>query len=156
MAYVSSGPGASDHECFLCAAAAESPEEASLVVDRGDLCFTLMNRYPYSSGHLMVVPYRHTPDLLSMTPAEGSALFAATQRAVRGLIEAMHPGGFNIGINQGSAAGASTEHVHLHVVPRWGGDTNFMPVLGDVKVLPELLETTAANLREAFSRLGPV
>ena len=83
-------------------------------------------------------------------------MFAATQRAIHALTDAMHPGGFNIGINQGGAAGASVEHVHLHVVPRWGGDTNFMPVLGDVKVLPEHLETTAANLRAAFNRLRPL
>ncbi len=94
------------------------------------LTFTLLNRYPYSSGHVMVVPVRHAPDLVALTPDEGAAVFAATQRAIRALTEAMHPGGFNIGINQGAAAGASVEHIHMHVVPRWGGDTNFMPVLG--------------------------
>ena len=83
-------------------------------------------------------------------------MFDATQRAIQVLTDAMHPDGFNIGINQGAAAGASAEHVHQHVVPRWAGDTNFMPVLGDVKVLPEDLETTALNLREAFSRRGPL
>jgi len=125
-------------------------------VDRGKLAFILMNRFPYTSGHVMAVPVRHTPDVLAMTADEGSALFAATQRAIRALSEVMHPDGFNIGINQGGAAGASTEHVHQHVVPRWAGDTNFMPVIGDVKVLPQDLETTAATLREAFSRLGPL
>ena len=110
-------------------------------MDRDELTFTLLNRYPYSSGHVMVVPLRHAPDLVSLSAEEGAAMFAATQRAIRALTEAMHPGGYNIGINQGAAAGASVEHVHLHVVPRWGGDTNFMPVLGDVKVLPEHLET---------------
>jgi ATP adenylyltransferase len=94
--------------------------------------------------------------VLELTPEEGAAIFATAQRAVRALTDAMHPDGFNIGINQGSAAGASAEHVHLHVVPRWSGDTNFMPVIGDVKVLPQDLETTAANLREAFVRLGPL
>jgi len=125
-------------------------------VDRGKLAFILMNRFPYTSGHVMAVPVRHTPDVLAMTADEGSALFAATQRAIRALSEVMHPDGFNIGINQGGAAGASTEHVHQHVVPRWAGDTNFMPVIGDVKVLPQDLETTAATLREAFARLGPL
>jgi ATP adenylyltransferase len=156
MTYVSSGPDPSDDSCFLCVAAAGEGPDASLVVDREALTVTLLNRYPYSSGHLMVVPVRHTPDLVSLTTEEGAAVFAATQRAIRGLTEALHPGGFNIGVNQGSAAGASVEHVHVHVVPRWGGDTNFMPVLGDVKVLPELLETTAVNLRAAFDRLGPL
>ncbi len=125
-------------------------------MDRGKLAFILMNRFPYTSGHVMAVPVRHTPDVLAMTADEGSALFAATQRAIRALSEVMHPDGFNIGINQGGAAGASTEHVHQHVVPRWAGDTNFMPVIGDVKVLPQDLETTAATLREAFARLGPL
>ncbi len=156
MTYVSSGPDPADAGCFLCAAAAASASDASLVVDRDELTFTLLNRYPYSSGHLMIVPLRHAPDLVSLSSDEGTAMFAATQRAVRALTEAMHPGGYNIGINQGAAAGASVEHVHLHVVPRWGGDTNFMPVLGDVKVLPEHLETTAVDLRAAFKRLRPL
>ena len=154
MAYVSGAPSGTGDACFLCAAARGDDE--SLVVDRGKLAFTLMNRFPYTSGHLMAVPIRHTAGVLALTADEGSALFAATQRAIRALTDVMHPDGFNIGINQGSAAGASTEHVHLHVVPRWSGDTNFMPVLGDVKVLPQDLETTAATLREAFARLGPL
>jgi ATP adenylyltransferase len=156
MAYVSTGPSASESGCFLCDAASGQESEQSLVVDRDELTFTLLNRYPYSSGHLMVVPVRHVPDLVSLTPAEGAAVFAATQRAIQALTEAMHPGGFNVGINQGSVAGASVEHIHLHVVPRWGGDTNFMPVLADIKVLPEHLDNTAANLRAAFDRLRPL
>ena len=153
MAYVSGSPSGNDGSCFLCAAAnGDDP----LVVDRSELAYVLMNRYPYTSGHLMAVPVRHAAGVLALTPREGAAIFAATQRAIRALTDAMHPDGFNIGINQGSAAGASTEHVHVHVVPRWAGDTNFMPVLGDVKVLPQDLETTAANLREAFARLGPL
>ncbi len=154
MAYVSGMPSVKGNECFLCAAA--RGDEESLVVDRGTLAFTLMNRFPYTSGHLMTVPVRHAPDVLAMTADEGSAIFAATQRAIRVVTDVMHPDGFNIGINQGNAAGASTEHVHVHVVPRWAGDTNFMPVLGDVKVLPQDLATTAATLREAFARLGPL
>ena len=155
MAYVSGVPAANADACFLCAAAGAG-DDTSLVVDRGTLAFVVLNRFPYTSGHLMVVPVRHTPGVLAMTAGEGAAVFAATQRAISVLTEAMHPDGFNIGINQGSAAGASAEHVHLHIVPRWAGDTNFMPVLGDVKVLPEHLETTAAHLREAFTRLGPL
>lgn len=155
MAYVSGAPSATDDDCFLCAAASGTADQ-SLVVDRGKLVYILMNRFPYTSGHLMAVPVRHTPGVLALTPDEGAAIFVATQRAIRVLTDAMHPDGFNIGINQGSAAGASAEHVHQHVVPRWAGDTNFMPVLGDVKVLPQDLESTAANLREAFARLGPL
>lgn len=126
------------------------------MVYRGKLAFILLNRFPYTSGHLMVVPMRHAAGVAALTEGEGTAIFAATQRAIQVLGDTMHPDGFNIGINQGSAAGASAEHVHQHVVPRWAGDTNFMPVLGDVKVLPEELETTAANLREAFNSLGPL
>jgi ATP adenylyltransferase len=155
MAYVSAASSESGDDCFLCAAAAGRADQ-DLVVDRGKLVFILMNRFPYTSGHLMVVPIRHAAGVMAMTLEEGAAVFTATQRAVRVLSDAMHPDGFNIGVNQGSAAGASTEHVHVHVVPRWAGDTNFMPVLGDVKVLPQDLETTAANLREAFVRLGPL
>lgn len=155
MAYVSATSSESGDDCFLCAAAAGRADQ-DLVVDRGKLVFILMNRFPYTSGHLMVVPIRHAAGVMAMTLEEGAAVFTATQRAVRVLSDAMHPDGFNIGVNQGSAAGASTEHVHVHVVPRWAGDTNFMPVLGDVKVLPQDLGTTAANLREAFVRLGPL
>jgi len=156
MAYVSNTPEEEAGQgCFLCAAASGTGD-TSLVVDRGDLVFILMNRYPYTSGHVMVAPVRHAAGVLALTPEEGGAMFGATQRALRALTEVMHPDGFNSGINQGSAAGASAEHVHAHVVPRWAGDTNFMPVLGDVKVLPEALETTAAHLREAFARLGPL
>jgi ATP adenylyltransferase len=156
MAYVSAASAATDIGCFLCAAAAGEPEQESLVVHRGELAFILMNRFPYTSGHLMVVPMRHAAGVAALNAGEGAAMFDATRRAIQVLTDAMHPDGFNVGINQGSAAGASAEHVHQHVVPRWAGDTNFMPVLGDVKVLPEDLETTALNLREAFSRLGPL
>ena len=138
---------------FLCSAAAADGETAELVVDRAELTVTLLNRFPYSSGHLMVAPRRHTPDIPSLTDDEGAAIFAATRRALRALSAAMGPDGFNVGVNHGRAAGASVEHFHQHVVPRWDGDTNFMPVVGDVKVLPEHLETTATRLREAFAAL---
>jgi len=152
MAYVG-GQEAPAEGCFLCTAAAGEDDERSLVVDRGELTVTLLNRFPYSSGHLMVVPKRHAPDLLALTEAEGTALFGATRRAVRAITAVLHPDGFNIGVNQGDAAGASVEHVHQHVVPRWRGDTNFMPVLDDVKVLPEHIESTRTSLRAAFAAL---
>ena len=145
-----------DDRCVFCRALEINDDPKTLIVFRGEKNFIILNRYPYTSGHVMAVPVRHTPGMLELTVEEGAAIFAATQRAIRVLTDAMHPDGFNIGMNQGSAAGASTEHVHVHVVPRWAGDTNFMPVLGDVKVLPQDLETTAANLREAFIRLGPL
>jgi ATP adenylyltransferase len=153
MAYIDSA-GAPADGCFLCRAAAGEGVDATHVVERTPSTFTLLNRYPYSSGHLMVAPVAHRPDLLALSESEGTAMFASTQRALLALNAALNPGGFNIGLNHGAAAGASVEHVHLHVVPRWGGDTNFMPVLADVKVLPEHLDETAEKLRAAYSRLG--
>jgi ATP adenylyltransferase len=121
--------------CFICAAAA-SGAERGLVVERAERTLTLMNRFPYSSGHVMVAPRRHAPDLRDLTAEESLAIMAATQRALDALSSVMQPGGFNVGFNLGAAAGASVDHLHLHVVPRWASDTNFMPVLADVKVLP--------------------
>ena len=150
MAYIE-GAASPPDECFLCtAAAADAPDDAH-VVEQTALTITVLNRFPYSSGHVMVVPRRHVPDILALTPDEGSAVFSGMHRAVEALDAAMNPGGYNIGINQGAVAGASVEHVHFHVVPRWGGDTNFMPVLADTKVLPEHLDATAAKLRAAYA-----
>ena len=153
MAYIE-GAASPPDACFLCtAAAADAPDDAH-VVEQTALTITVLNRFPYSSGHVMVVPRRHAPDILSLTPDEGSAVFSGTQRAVRALDAALHPGGYNIGLNQGAVAGASVEHFHLHVVPRWGGDTNYMPVLADTKVLPEHLDSTAEKLRAAYAGLS--
>lgn len=152
MVYVG-GEEPSAGECFLCRAAAlghGSPH----VVERDAATVTVLNRFPYSSGHLMVAPHRHVADITELSSSEGTSLFAAVQRAVRALHSAMRPDGFNIGVNHGSAAGASIEHLHVHVVPRWGGDTNFMPVIGDVKVLPEHIAATADRLRAAYSELA--
>jgi ATP adenylyltransferase len=150
MAYVS-GEEAAPDGCFLCAAAREAVTERDLVVERTEATLTLLNRFPYSSGHVMVAPRRHLSDLGELSAEEGGALVSATQRALRAITEAMQPGGFNVGLNLGRVAGASIEHLHLHVVPRWGSDTNFMPVLADVKVLPEHLEVTAARLRAVLA-----
>jgi ATP adenylyltransferase len=150
MAYID-GAASPPDECFLCTAAADDAPADAHVVERTALTVTVLNRFPYSSGHVMVVPRRHVPDILALTPDEGSAVFSGMQRAVEALDAAMNPGGYNVGINQGAVAGASVEHVHLHVVPRWGGDTNFMPVLADTKVLPEHLDATAAKLRAAYA-----
>ena len=114
----------------------------------------MLNRFPYSPGHVLVAPTRHAHDLRDLSVEEGGALFTATQRTMRVIDTALDPDGFNLGLNVGAAAGASVEHVHVHVVPRWAGDTNFMPVLGDVKVIPEHLDATADRLREAFGALG--
>jgi len=138
--------------CFLCIPDTDDAGPQH-VVERAELTVTLLNRFPYNSGHVMVVPRRHAPDLLDLTEQEGAALMTATQRAMRALTHAFAPAGYNVGLNQGEAAGASAAHVHLHVVPRWGGDTNFMPVLAETKVLPEHLDATAEKLRRAYSTL---
>lgn len=151
MAYV--GGERTHAGCVLCAIGS-GDDEGNRVVEQAELTYTVLNLFPYSSGHLMVVPRRHVPDITQLTAGEGAALFAGTQRAVRALEDALHPDGFNLGINAGQVAGAGiADHVHQHVVPRWSGDTNFMPVLADVKVLPEHIEQTAARLREAYARL---
>jgi len=142
--------------CVLCAIDAGGTDQEKHVVERAELTFTVLNLYPYSSGHLLVVPHRHAPDLTALTTSEGTAMFVGVRRAVRALQAALGPDGFNLGGNQGRIAGAGiADHVHTHVVPRWDGDTNFMPVLADVKVLPEHLDRTAERLRAAYAELAP-
>lgn len=130
--------------------AAASPEEdaANLVVWRGDLVFVVMNRYPYTTGHLLVLPYREVESYDALNDHERVEMAAVTAQAMTWLRATLRPDGFNVGINQGSAAGAGIpRHLHQHVVPRWRGDTNFMPVLGRTTVMPEALETTYQKLR---------
>ena len=153
MAYVG-GDAPSQSSCFLCDAINSADDDTNLVVERAGRTVTLLNRYPYSSGHVMVVPSRHASDLRDLDADEGAAVIQASQRAIDALERAMHPEGYNVGFNLGGVAGASTDHIHQHVVPRWAGDTNFMPVIGDIKVLPEHLEATAASLRQAYRELA--
>jgi ATP adenylyltransferase len=152
LSYVA-GDEPDDGTCFICAARDSTGAAARLVVERTEQTITLLNRFPYSPGHVMVAPARHVTDPRDLERDEGAAVFGAMQRAMRALSAAMRPDGFNAGLNLGSAAGSSIDHLHLHVVPRWGGDTNFMPVLADVKVIPEHLEATAAKLLEAYDAL---
>jgi ATP adenylyltransferase len=136
--------------CVLCRALAAS-EEQSLVLHRSERAFAVLNRFPYSSGHLMLAPVRHVGDFRELTAAEAAELHALSVAALDALAAVYAPDGFNIGWNLGRVAGAGVaDHVHEHVVPRWSGDTNFMPVLGDVKVLPEHLEHTRRRLLEAW------
>jgi ATP adenylyltransferase len=134
--------------CVFCAKVAEQRDEENLVLYRGKLAFVLLNLYPYNSGHAMVVPYLHSGDFAGL-PADVSAdVFALTQRTVHALQGEYNPDGFNIGLNLGQIAGGSiSDHLHVHIVPRWGGDTNFMPVTADTKVLPETLDQTYRRLR---------
>jgi ATP adenylyltransferase len=138
--------------CFLCAAA--SGQDGTLVVSSDGATVTLLNRFPYNPGHLMVASAEHVSDLIAVGDEGAAALMVSARRAMRALEAALRPEGFNVGINHGRAGGASVDHLHLHVVPRWGGDTNYMPVVGATKVLPEMLEDTAVKLRAAFSQLG--
>jgi ATP adenylyltransferase len=128
--------------------AQSSDDEANFVIARDRTCFALMNRYPYNGGHLMTVPYKEVPDLNGLTDEELADLWKLTRRCVAALTAVMKPDGFNVGINLGKVAGAGiAEHLHIHVVPRWNGDSNFMPVLANTTVLPEALTEIAAKLR---------
>jgi ATP adenylyltransferase len=133
--------------------AQSNDDVANLVLVRDRTCFAMLNRYPYTGGHLMVVPYKQTGDLQGLTDEELTDLMKLTRRCQRALQEVMKPDGFNLGMNLGRVAGAGvTEHLHIHVVPRWNGDTNFMPVLAHTRVLPQALEELAARLRAALEQ----
>ncbi len=126
---------------------------ANLIVARDKTCFAVLNKYPYTGGHLMVVPYKQTPDLHGLTDEELADLMKLTRRCQDALTAVMHPQGFNIGINLGKVAGAGIEpHLHVHIVPRWQGDANFMPVIANTTVLPEALTELAAKLRSTLAR----
>ena len=146
-----SGTGEVDGGCPLCAIPGRADEDG-LVVARGDQVYAVLNLHPYNPGHLMVMPYRHVPDLEDLTDEEAAELMATTRRAVEVLKRVSGPHAFNIGINLGGVAGGSlAEHLHQHVVPRWSGDANFITVLGGTKTLPQLLEQTAELLADAWS-----
>lgn len=132
--------------------AQSSDDAAHHVIGRRKHCFALLNTYPYNGGHLMVVPYRQVPELEDLTAEESAEVMKLTQDCIAALKRCMKPDGFNVGINLGKCAGAGiVEHLHLHVVPRWNGDTNFMPVLGQTSVLPMALSEIAAQLRAALA-----
>jgi ATP adenylyltransferase len=153
MAYIrhgSSPGGAAAEQCPFCHVPALSDEDG-LMVARGRTVFTVLNLYPYNSGHLMVCPYRHAADYTELDEAETAELADHTKRALRALRAASGAHGFNIGMNLGSIAGAGiAAHLHQHIVPRWGGDTNFMPVVGQTRVLPQLLRETRKLLANAW------
>jgi ATP adenylyltransferase len=142
-------------ECIFCAAAADGDDEKRHVVHRGRAAFAMLNAFPYSSGHLLVAPYRHTGDFAGLTDAEALEIHRLSGEGIGALRAAYDPDGFNVGWNLGRVAGAGiVDHVHLHLVPRWSGDTNFMPVLADVKVLPEHLTQSRRKLAEAWPAAG--
>lgn len=152
MAFVSGESGTSGGSgCIFCDHLAAGDDEGAFILVRRSLTFVLLNAYPYNTGHLMVAPLRHAGDLVDLTTEERAELMELTARSVEVVRAAMNAEGFNVGINLGAVAGAGVPgHVHVHVVPRWGGDTNYMPVVGETKVLPETLEQTYAKLRPLF------
>jgi ATP adenylyltransferase len=158
MAYIKqegkAAPDATAGACPFCQIITMDDAEG-LVIARGTTVYAVLNLYPYNPGHLMVVPYRHVADYPDLTIEETTELATFTQQAMLAARRAAAPHGFNIGINQGSVAGAGiAAHLHQHVVPRWGGDANFMPVVGGTKVLPQLLAETHTLLVEAWKELS--
>jgi len=152
MAYI--GAPKEEQGCILCAALAGDARER-LVLGATAHSLVMLNRYPYQNGHLMVAPRRHTADLPSLPAAEHADLAETLRRALASLAAVFHPEGFNLGMNLGACAGAGVrDHLHWHIVPRWTGDTNFMPVVGDVRVMPEHLLATYDRLKPAFAWLA--
>ena len=139
--------------CVLCAAKRARGARPDRVVDRGRRAFTLLNLYPYTNGHLLIAPYRHVGDLAQLTAPEWAELLHLSRRAIRRLRAALHPKGFNLGLNLGRAAGAGVQgHLHLHIVPRWPGDTNFMPITGHARVMSQSLDALARILARPARR----
>ena len=140
-----------EQECVFCVGSDVNRDRERQVLYRGNHGFIVMNRYPYSNGHLLIIPFRHVFDLNELTPEEGMELFQLLTLAKEVLQENLAPQGFNLGMNLGSAAGAGIPgHLHWHIVPRWQGDTNFMPVVGDLRVIPQHLQRTYDILTEGF------
>ena len=143
---------ARDTGCIFCDAVSANDDVKSQIVFRGDTCFVILNRFPYTSGHVMVVPYAHVADLAAADPETLSEMMRIAQRVQVALRQTYHPDGFNLGMNLGRAAGAGvTGHLHMHVLPRWSGDANFMTVVGETRVEPEDLTTTYEKLRKALN-----
>jgi ATP adenylyltransferase len=141
--------------CVFCQAAGSNEDEERYVLFRGNQAFVMLNAFPYISGHLLVSPYRHVADLVDLEEAELVEVMGLVQRSMRVLRAKLAPGGFNVGLNLGRSAGAGVvDHVHFHVVPRWTGDSNFMPAIAGANVLPEHLRDTYAKLAPGFRKEG--
>ncbi|BDC72313.1 HIT family protein [Prescottella equi] len=151
MSYIAEAPKASKSSEGPFSEIPKMTDEEGLIVARGEAVYAVLNLYPYNPGHLMVVPYRRVAALEDLTPEESAELMAFTQQAIRVIKRVSNPDGFNVGLNLGAAAGGSlAEHLHQHIVPRWGGDANFITVLGGAKVMPQLLRETRALLAGAW------
>jgi ATP adenylyltransferase len=151
LAYVKDASKDIEEECIFCAKPAQDDDEANLIVHRGERSFVILNLFPYTNGHLMVAPYAHLGRLQELGSETLGEMMALAQRSMDRLEQVYDPHGYNVGFNQGRVAGAGVEHhIHMHVVPRWGGDTNFMPVIADTKVMPQSIEQSYEALRGAF------
>jgi ATP adenylyltransferase len=152
MAYIQAAKEqGEDGGCIFCDLPAEGDDVRTMILARGELAFVIVNSFPYNPGHLMVAPFRHVGAFTSLEADELADVDALVARSIRALEQEMEPHGYNLGMNLGRVAGAGIpDHVHWHLVPRWNGDTNFMPVVGQTRVLPELLEETYARLRPRF------
>jgi ATP adenylyltransferase len=154
MSYVSAEKehGFEGPSCVFCSLPAQEDDERTYILYRGARAYVIMNLYPYNNGHLMVVPYAHVDTIAALDGETLNEVMGLAQRSQAVLAEAMRPQGFNLGMNQGRAAGAGiADHVHMHLLPRWIGDTNFMPALGDVRVMPQHLDETYQLLRPGFA-----
>ena len=148
--------GDKSDDCIFCSKPALGDDERALIVHRGDACYVILNAFPYTNGHVMVAPFAHVADLRGLDDDAAAELVALTQRSLDAVESVYGPDGFNLGVNLGDVAGAGfAGHVHQHVVPRWKGDTNFMPVVGDTRVMPETLPDSWRKLRAAFEGQGP-
>ena len=148
MEYIQSEPSS---ECLFCRKYSEKKDPENYVLYRNELGFILLNLYPYNNGHLMVAPVRHIGDITDLNDKENTHLMNLVQKGVKALTGAYNPQGFNIGLNLGVVAGAGiTDHIHIHIVPRWQGDTNFMPMLSETKVMPQYLQKTYKDLLPYF------
>ncbi|NIM05734.1 MAG: HIT domain-containing protein [Armatimonadetes bacterium] len=153
MEYIE-GMGKEEKGCIFCTSASEDRDTENFILYRGKTVFIILNTFPYTNGHLLVAPYRHTADLTDLQEGEARELLSAATLGIKALRRAMSPDGFNLGINLSRTAGAGiADHLHLHIVPRWTGDTNFMSVCGEAKVIPEALPATLDRLRQAISTL---
>ncbi|MBS1880772.1 MAG: HIT domain-containing protein [Actinobacteria bacterium] len=151
LAYVKDASKDIEEECIFCAKPAQDDDAANLIVHRGERSFVILNLFPYTNGHLMVAPYSHIGRLQEIGSETLAEMMALAQRAMDRLEQVYDPHGYNVGFNQGRVAGAGVEHhIHMHVVPRWGGDTNFMPVIADTKVMPQSIEQSYEALKGAF------
>jgi ATP adenylyltransferase len=151
LPYVKDASKDTDAGCIFCTKPAEDDDAENLILHRGERAFVIMNLFPYTNGHLMVAPFEHRSRIQDLDEATLGEVMALGQRSMNALDRGYSPDGFNVGFNQGRVAGAGFEgHIHMHVVPRWGGDTNFMPVLADTRVLSQSLEQGYELLREVF------